>query len=63
MTGPASTWAPQLCTAESHCPRCGATPGKRCLTDRPVHFERYDLWSGRCVADSGPPCFCKECVK
>lgn len=37
-------WAPQICTAESSCPRCKAKPGERCRTDRPLHLERWDAW-------------------
>lgn len=58
-----TAWPPQLCTAESHCPRpdCLAKPGEHCLTDRPVHLERFDLWSGRCVKEQCERCFCAAC--
>lgn len=40
-----STWAPQLCTNAIACPRCAAQAGERCLTDRPLHLERWDAWA------------------
>lgn len=37
-------WAPQRCTRAIRCPRCGVPAGERCLTDRPLHLERWDAW-------------------
>lgn len=40
-------WAPQACTSAIACPLpdCKATPGERCMTDRPLHLERWDAWA------------------
>lgn len=40
------TWAPVACTNAIACPvlTCKASPGERCATDRPLHFERWDAW-------------------
>jgi hypothetical protein len=40
-------WAPQACTDAIACPlpRCAAEPGEPCLTDRPLHLERWDAWA------------------
>lgn len=42
-----TTWAPQACTAAIACPLsdCAAPRGERCLTDRPLHLERWDAWA------------------
>lgn len=38
-------WAPQACTAAIACPVCHVPAGERCLSDRPLHLERWDAWA------------------
>jgi hypothetical protein len=53
-------WAPQLCTRSIACPRCGAPAGESCLSDRPLHLERWDAWQATGFLEPEP---CPTCGK